>query len=740
MKTLEGEKMRVKHIVISSIKLIVLLGIFLHPAHAQVQLEEIVVTAEKREQSLQDVPAAVTAFSEHYINEARIENTTDLVGHIPGLHLAPFTRIQALPALRGAHSGEDGPGLDQPVVMFVDDVYKGRVTDWDLALFDLERIEVLRGPQGTLFGRNVVGGIINVVTKKPTEDTRIVIEGGSGRFDLVDVKGVVSGALLEDNGLFGSLAFSSKTQDGYTYNKATGKHVDSIDKQSAKAQLRFAPEGNLEVLLQADLLRDTGYGHHRDYLAAAPASAEFGGFIPDSSPDTTNQPNDGGVDRTAWGTSLVVDWDAGFAQIKSISAYYEDEATLDPTDIFGSPLTDLFVENQNFDVDQFSQEIRISGDDAFNGRLNWVVGMYYLNIEHFRNRTFSMDLPLGSFLGDLFPGAADPQSFAAIMNVETDSISGFFQGTYSLTDNIRLTAGGRYTHDEKDGSLTQQGGAFIFTIGTDFTVPLSASFSKFTPRVTLEFDLNEDIMFYATYSEGFKSGGFVQFGSGQVVPEDFNVPLNPETVENYEFGVRSSWFDNRVTANITGYIADYTDLQVSQLVGTTFVVTNSGKADAEGVDVELNMAITDGLTAWLNYNYFNGEFGAGPFTGNEMVTPPHAFTIGSAYSFQLGDKGDLRLRFDLQHKDKYFQDPANEPGIQNDLDSIVNASITWALPTNWELILWGKNLTDERAFNYLNDSSPFMLSGAQLGAGQISYAANYIPPLTWGISARYTFE
>ena len=153
--------MKIKRIVINSISMVALLGICLQSGYAQIQIEEIIVTAEKREQSLQDVPAAVTAFSENYINEARIDNATDLVGHIPGLHLAPFTRIQALPALRGAHSGEDGPGLDQPVAMFIDDVYKGRVTDWDLALFDLERIEVLRGPQGTLFGRNVVGGLIN---------------------------------------------------------------------------------------------------------------------------------------------------------------------------------------------------------------------------------------------------------------------------------------------------------------------------------------------------------------------------------------------------------------------------------------------------------------------------------------------------------------------------------------------------------------------------------------------------
>ena len=731
--------MKVKHNIISNLVLILFAVMSLQAVFGQVQIEEIIVTAEKREQSLQDVPVAVTAFSETYINEARIDGTTDLVGHIPNFHLAPFTRVQALPTLRGAQSGEDGPGLDQPVAMFVDDVYKGRVTDWDLALFDVERIEVLRGPQGTLFGRNVVGGLINVVTKKPTEETRIVLEAGSGRFDLIDVKGVISGPLLEDSGIYGSIAFSSKTRDGFTFNQATGKHVDSVDKQSGKAQLRFVPNDEFEVLLQADLMRDTGFGQHRDYVGPAPTSAEFGGFMPDDDPDTTNQPNDGGVDRTSWGTSMVVDWDMGFAQIKSISAYYEDEATLPATDVFGSPLPDLLVETQEFDLEQFTQEIRISGDNAIQGRLNWVVGMYYLYIDHTRDRNFVTDFAEGTIIGDLFPGAAEPDFLETTLNNETDSISGFFQGTFSILDNLRLTVGGRYTHDKKDGVVSHAGTSFIFTTGAPFSLPVSESWSKYTSRVTLDFDLTEDIMVYATYSEGFKSGGFIQFGLPTA--EAHTVPLNPESAKNYEIGVRSSWFKNRVTANITAYMVDYTDLQVSQLVGTTFLQTNAGKAEAEGVDVELNAAITEGLTAWINYNYFDGEYTSDElFPGNEMVSPPHAFSTGMAYRQQLGDKGALRMRLDVQHKDEYFQDPANEPGIVNGLDSIVNASITWELKSNWAFTLWGKNLTDERAYNYLNDSTPFMLSLPQAIAGQSTLAANYIPPLTWGVSARYTFE
>ena len=190
--------MKINQLILLTVGFFVVSGVAQKAAYAQQgQLEEIMVTAEKREQSLQDVPASVYAFSETYVEDARIDNANQLIAHIPGMHLAPFTRIQALPSIRGAHSGEDGPGLDQPIIMFVDDVFKGRVTDWDLALFDVERIEVLRGPQGTLFGRNAVGGVINVVTKKPTEDTRAVVQAGTGNFNLIDVKGVVSAPMSD---------------------------------------------------------------------------------------------------------------------------------------------------------------------------------------------------------------------------------------------------------------------------------------------------------------------------------------------------------------------------------------------------------------------------------------------------------------------------------------------------------------------------------------------------------------
>lgn len=712
-------------------------------ARAQGELEEIIVTAEKREQSLQDVAAAVTAFTDTYIAEAGIVNAKDIAAHIPGMHLAVFSRMQALPTLRGAQSGEDSPGLDQPVAMFVDGVYKGRVTDWDLALFDVERIEVLRGPQGTLFGRNVVGGLINVITKKPTDTTRVVVEAGGGNLNLVDLKGVVSAPVSEGAGLFGSITFSTRTRDGYTFNPVSGNYLDSIDKQAAKGQLRFTPSDSYEMLWQADVLRDTGFGQHRDYIGAAPESPEFGGFVPDDDPSVSHQASDGGIDRTAWGTSLEIDWSTPLGEVKSISAYFEDEAKLPATDGMGSPLPGLFVETQEYELNQFSQELRLHGDDSINGRLDWVLGLYYLNIDHARDRSFSHDFAEGTFLGDLqldIFGNTDPQFLQSFQAVRTDSISGFFQGTYSVTDAFRLTLGGRYTRDKKDGVVRHAGSSFIFSTGEDFSLPLSATFSKFTPRATVELDVSEDVMVYATYSEGFKSGGFIQFGLDR--PQDHQVPLNPETAKNTEIGLRSAWLRNRLTANLTAYSVDYTDLQVSQLLPDgTFLQTNAGRAEADGIDLELNAAITQNLTAWLNYSYFDGTYTYFPgFTGNKMVAPENAYTAGISWFVELNSGNELRFRLDMQHKDEYFQDPDNSPGIMNGLDNIMNASVNWTIGPNWQLTVWGKNLRDERAFNYLNDSSVFMLSAQQLAAGLTSRAANYIEPRTWGLSAQYSFE
>jgi len=713
-------------------------------AYSEVLLEEIIVTAERREQSLQDTPVAVTAFSDDFITDTRLESTSDLVGYVPGLHLAQFTRVQGLPTLRGAQSGDDNPGLDQPVAVFVDDVYKGRVTDFDLNLFDVERIEVLRGPQGTLYGRNVVGGLIHVITKKPTKENRVVAELSVGNFDLINAKGVVSGALSEENNLYGSVAFSSNKRTGFTRNVFNGRKLDSVDKGSAKLQLRYAPDENFEALFQADFLRDTGFGQHRDYVGPVPTAPSIAGFSQDNDPNTVNTEKDGGIDRTSSGFSLALDYDLGSVHLKSISAFVTDEAILAETSAFGLPAS-IFFTSQDYDLDQFTQEFRVSGN-AFEDRLDWVAGAYFLNSDHTRNRRFDGDFIEGTFLGDIQAssfGNTDPQFLLNMQTIETNSQSAFFQGTYSVSDSLRLTVGGRYTSDDKEGRLEHQGDSFVFLsdAGVFATDLPKATFSEFTPRFTLEYDVTDDVMVYATYSEGFKSGGFVDGDRASV--EHYHVPKAPEGAENMEIGLRSIWFDNRLMANVTAYKVDYTDLNVSQMVSTGGQVNFlqiSSSAEAEGIEIELKAALTEGLNAFINYTYFDGHYIGEALDGNEMVSPPGAYSAGISYDVELANDHQLAFRVDLQHKDEYFQDPANEQGIVNGIDGMVNGSMTWTLPSSWEVSLWGKNLGDERAVNYGNGAEAFILSMAAVESGALAFAYNYMPPRTFGLSLRYTVD
>ncbi len=702
-------------------------------------LEEVVVTSERREATLQTSPVSVSVLSGAFVEDARITDPSSLTAHIPNLGFAKFDRVQAVPSLRGAQTFDDSPGIELPVAVFIDEISYGRVTDWDLAMFDVDRVEVLKGPQGALYGRNVTGGVIKILSRRPHRDFEASGELSLGRFDDREVRGLINGSVGAN--VSGRLAVVYHERDGYTRNPVSGSDLDSIDKISARGQLLFEISPTLSALLQIGTVQDDGFGQTRDYVGSPLTAPDFLGVATDNDPDTALNAFDGGLDRSATNVSATVDFKLDAATFTSITGYFDDDTSMAPTDIAASPVP-LLWETNEFTVKQFSQEFRLVSAES-DSPWSWLGGVYYLNIDHARDRNFFHQLRAGTFLGDLqaaFFGNNDMLGLQTHMEVETESYSGYAQVSYAINDRANLTAGGRYTRDEKSGTLTNKGDSFLFLgAGPYIDLPLKDSWSEFTPKITADFNFTPDVMGYVTWARGFKSGGWTAFNPDANGPEDMQDAFDPETAENFEVGLKTRWLEDRLQINANTYHVDYQDLQVAINDDTGgFIVTNAGKASAKGIDLEVLARPARGLEMWLNYSYFDGEFTAGPFDGAAMPSPSDSYTAGFAYSHPAGG-GELRFRADVQYKDLYPQEPG-EGAVEIGLDNIVNAGISWMPNDRWEVELWGRNLTDDRSNTYLNDFAPFYFSEAELGAGATGMTANYIEPRSYGVSFRLKFN
>ncbi len=729
-------------------------GALLLPLHTGAQaeervfssLEEIVVTAEKRAQNLQNVPIAISAFSETFIEQARIESFEDIVSRVPGLTFSSFTKTRTLPALRGASSSIDAPGGDPAVAIFIDEVYQGATGDFDPDLFDLERIEVLRGPQGTLFGRNVVGGAISLVTRKPSEEVYAKVEGGLGNYKSVTARGTFSGPLADN--VFGQLSFSSRNRDGTSFNRTTGKRVDSVEKDSLRARFRMLPSDGVEILIGADYSRDTSSGSARDFLGPAPTIPETAGFVPDDDPRIVDQYRDSALDRETLGVSATINWDTDMGRFVSISAYRQNKTVLDTEDAIGAPVPTLTGAYDN-NLKQFSQELRWVSPES--DTFNWVGGVYYLHIENdqleFLNATFYADTIFGDIQQGAF-GTLGLHRNSFFQDVTTNSYAAYLQGTYSFTDALNLTAGGRYTYDKKSGTGATTVFEPNFFFGADsFATDFGDNWSSFTPKATLDYQVTDDVMAYATISKGFKSGGFVVQESAAAS----STPFNPEVAWNYEAGIKTRWLEDRLQINLTAFHVDYKNLQVdTTLPSGVTVVTNAGKASVDGFELEIQAAPADGLQIWGSYSYLNSSYDDfGDFTGLDMaLTPPHAFSAGASYTANLTDSTYITFQGEYQYKDEHLLEP-RVPGEQDPFlsgfDNMINGSVTLGIDDGrWEFILWGKNLTNETYVVYGQDLWPILYSEADIAAtGGAAAAANfprYNQPRTYGVSVRWKFN
>lgn len=757
-------------------------------AEDQAGIADIVVTAERRATNLQDTPVAVTAFTGAGLEQARVQNFGDLVTKIPGFSINSLSKARTNPALRGGSSTLSAPGADNAVALFIDDIYYGSSGDFELDLFDLERVEVLRGPQGTLFGRNSTGGSIAVITKEPSAEREGSAEVSVGNFDLVQSRGYVTGSLNASDTLLGSIAFTATNQRGTSYNRVVDRRADSTNRGSIRGKLKWIASDNVSVLLSGDYNRKSETNEARDFLGAAPTASRLValGYTPDTNSRIVDQFDVGEFDSTSWGLSAKVEANFDSGTFYSISGYRKLRQDQTPVDLLGLPVVTV-ASGENRRFEQLSQELRWMSPSG--GRFNYIAGLFFLyqnDLRDYQYRTLIDPSTFGgafqalSFCPDLQGDelnfavpecvAARPELFDlnrsnTLQRSKVYSYAAYLQGTYEIVDNVKLTLGGRFTHDRKtaDGytrgdvdflvNPTEVSGGFEGFAGGYRLSGLKKSWSAFTPKVTLDWKPVEDMLLYATVSKGFRSGAY-QFEAEAATAA---IPVEPEYVWNYEAGFKSRFFDNRAQLNVAVFQADYQNLQFTYTDGATgnLIVSNAGKARVRGVEVEAMLIPVEGLTLSANYSYQDGEVRGFPVevgipdgqsTGQ---TPPHSLNLGATFNHSFADGGELTLAGDFQYKSKYQLELNPDSAFTSRVKGLINGSISYKVPNGrWNFSLWGKNLTNEdikiygQDFRFMiytfdqayNPESPNFSPGAAS-----ANMPRYAPPRTYGVTVRYSF-
>jgi len=689
-------------------------------------IEEVVVTARRREESLQDVPLSITAFSGEELARIGALNITEVGQTTPNvtLEVSRGTNTTITAFIRGVGQQDPVPGFEAGVGIYVDDVYLNRPQAAVLDIYDVERIEVLRGPQGTLYGRNTIGGAIKYVTKRLSDEPEAKVKVAVGNYNQLDT--VVTGSTPVGDTLRIGGSVARLTHDGFGDNlNLPGIENYAKDLLAGRFSVEWLPSETLFFRLTGDYLDDDSDPRQGHRLTVGNLT---GAPILDDVYDTRAGLNNPTQEVQARGISLTAEWDISPAfTLKSITAYRDDE-TYTPIDFDSLPAADLDVPAV-YENDQFSQELQVlyEGD-----RLSGVAGAYYLDANAFT----AFDVILGT-TGDLL-GLPGLNAFT-LGDVDTDTWSLFADFTYELSDVWALSVGGRYTSDERSSRVLRQtliGGTSSFFGGS--AVPIattsdfegSETFTEFTPRFSVSYAPSDTQNLYFTWSEGFKGGSFDPRGQTSSAPDldgDGDVDeqdifefmlFQPETVSSYEVGVKSSWLDNTINTNIAVFFADYQDVQIPGSVGIdsdndgvvdTFIGITSNAADADifGVEFEGAAQLSDAFRLNWMLGYIDAEFNEfidalGNDVAEERVfqnTPEVTASATLVYERPMeviGRDANFSVRNTLSYRDDTSQFEVPTPELDQDAYTLWDLSFVLEDPDGrWRLGLHGKNLTDE---------------------------------------------
>ncbi len=662
---------------------------------------EIVVTAQRREERLQDVPVAVTAISGPALVSRQISSVVDIMSTVPNLHASNnIGQGSATTAfIRGVGETESIITVDTPVGFYLDDVYIGRQGVNNMALFDVDRIEVLRGPQGTLYGRNTSAGAIKVVTTRPQFETGAIAEAGYGRFDSWSAKGSVNMALSSVAAIRVNAIVAGGGGD--TYNRTLDTRVNDHRLSGGRIALRLKPNDDLDINLAADISRDNQNGRYGIDVSGILRPASGSLYTATTDTDIRN------VGKTG-GAAATIEWSfADTATLRSISAYRETSQryNIELTDQAPSLYT-LFSTNHSR---QISQELQVTGT-ALDERLDYVAGVYLFDE---KSRAF-----LGDFIFQFL-------YFRKDIDVRTKSAAAFGQINFQLADQLTAIVGGRYTRDRKRIGILQLvggtpgfaniGGAFVFDTSTVEGQVVAArpgrpvrtrlSFNKFTPKVGLEYKPGDDVMMYATYTQGFKSGGW----SARVTDPSQFIDFDPETVNSYEVGIKTSPLNRRATLNLTGFYYDYKGLfsTGTRSDGSFGIATSDARL--YGLELETSLRVASGVRI-----YANGAWEDGKRTGVTAATldlgrrfqrfPKWSGSAGINVDRPISDDLNILANADYSYTGKHFVNPQNTAAALTGPISLVNASIGLATSDRrYQVTLGCRNCFGERYINQILD-------------------------------------
>jgi iron complex outermembrane receptor protein len=713
---------------------------------AGVALEEIVVTAQRREENVQDIPISIIAMTGAMLADAGVRDPRDLQTFVPGMQFQSGTAATTtIIFLRGVGIGDFNANTVGAVGVYADEVYLGANSGKLFNAFDGDGIEVLRGPQGTLYGRNTTGGAIKFSSRKPTAELSTNVSLLYGNYNDIRLEGGIGGPVVDDK-LNVRVSGLYESRDGTTHNRVTDDDVNDIDLWAARAIADFTPSDSLLLRLIVHGGQNNGGARqfqHRgqgvDFSGEPISDADgvpldgMGYADTDHNLDAGDYDIQGEEAVEVFGASLLARLDLDGMALTSITAYEKvDRDTLEDTD--ASPnnvLTSVYEDKPR----QWSEELRAQSNG--DGRLKWIAGAFYFHDELSTASSYDLLRALRPF----FETPENPTGFSPENNIglllypytqTTESTAVFGQADYQISDAMTLTAGLRYTADHIDFKYSS------FFDEQGFIVPLidmkdSKSFSDLSGRLALSYETSEETMLYASISKGYNGGGYAGFAATTDVQLK---PFDPENLYAYEIGFKSELMERRVRLNAAAFYYDYQDLQVFIYDTSTGIPiqhkVNAGSGSIYGMEAELTVKPTSQIDAFVGVSLLNSEYhdfadGLGnDFSGNDLVNAPGtAITAGATYTQPLGDSGSLSALVYGSYQSQVYFTPANDRLYGQDAVTLLNARLAWA-PANeaYEVALWGKNLTDERWVNFI---AP-IITMDQL---------NYNDPRTYGVEFRY---